>query len=43
MKEFIDPICGMKVDPETAAAKFESEDETVYFCSKGCFEKYKKQ
>lgn len=33
---FIDPICGMTVKPETAAAKYEAETgETVYFCSAG--------
>ena len=40
---FIDPICGMKVKPETAAGKLEHGGETIYFCSKGCLEKYKKQ
>ncbi len=42
-KEFIDPICGMTVKPETAAGKFEDKGETIYFCSKGCLEKYKTQ
>ncbi|HSK73494.1 MAG TPA: HAD-IC family P-type ATPase, partial [Pyrinomonadaceae bacterium] len=41
--EYIDPICGMKVKPETAAGSLEYNGETVYFCSKGCLEKYKKQ
>jgi P-type Cu+ transporter len=42
--KFIDPICGMTVTPETAAGKYEREDEEiVYFCSKGCLEKYKNQ
>lgn len=40
---FTDPICGMKVLPETAAGKLEHNGETVYFCSKGCLEKFKKQ
>ena len=42
-QEFIDPICGMKVSPETAAASFEFGGKTTYFCSKGCYEKFKKQ
>ena len=43
-REYIDPICGMTVKPETAAAKYETKSgETVYFCSNGCLEKYKKQ
>ncbi|GAA4154195.1 hypothetical protein GCM10022286_01430 [Gryllotalpicola daejeonensis] len=31
-----DPVCGMTVSPETAAASFEHEGETYYFCSRGC-------
>ncbi|MCB1025646.1 MAG: HAD-IC family P-type ATPase, partial [Acidobacteria bacterium] len=42
-KEHIDPICGMTVDPETAAGSLEHEGETFYFCSKGCLEKYNEQ
>jgi P-type Cu+ transporter len=41
--DFIDPICGMTVSPETAAASFELGGKTTYFCSSGCFEKFKKQ
>ena len=41
--KFIDPICGMKVSPEKAAGKLEQNGETIYFCSKGCEDKYKKQ
>ncbi len=41
--EFIDPICGMTVAPETAAGSLEHDGKTVYFCSKGCLKKYKKQ
>ncbi len=41
--KYIDPICGMTVAPETAAGSLEHNGETIYFCSKGCFEKYKKQ
>lgn len=40
---FTDPICGMKVAPETAAAKIEYNGEIVYFCSNSCLEKLKKQ
>ena len=36
----IDPVCGMKVDPSTAAASVEFEGETYYFCSKGCAKKF---
>ncbi|MEM2975779.1 MAG: copper-translocating P-type ATPase [Candidatus Bathyarchaeia archaeon] len=37
----IDPVCGMKVEPETASGKVEHEDLVVYFCSKSCEEKFK--
>jgi Cu+-exporting ATPase len=32
----IDPICGMKIDPATAAATREHDGTTFYFCNKGC-------
>ena len=31
-----DPVCGMDVDPETAAGKSEYKGQTYYFCSPGC-------
>lgn len=31
-----DPICGMDVDPKTAAGKSEYKGQTYYFCSVGC-------
>jgi len=31
-----DPVCGMKVDPKSAAAQFEFEGKTYYFCAPGC-------
>ncbi len=40
---FIDPICGMTISPESAAGNLEHNGETFYFCSKGCLEKFKKQ
>ncbi|MBO1030246.1 heavy metal translocating P-type ATPase [Tessaracoccus sp. SD287] len=32
----VDPICGMKIDPSTAAAQREHEGTTFYFCSAHC-------
>ena len=32
----IDPVCKMKVDPETAPAKTEYQGQTYYFCAPGC-------
>lgn len=31
-----DPICGMQVDPRTAAGQSEYQGQTYYFCSPGC-------
>lgn len=31
-----DPVCGMTVDPATAAASAEYEGRTYYFCSQNC-------
>ena len=31
-----DPVCGMMVDPATAAARYEYEGKTYYFCAPGC-------
>ena len=35
-----DPICGMKVDPETAVHKSVKDGQTIYFCSAGCKKKF---
>ncbi|HEX8738215.1 MAG TPA: heavy metal translocating P-type ATPase, partial [Pyrinomonadaceae bacterium] len=39
--EFIDPVCGMSVAPETAAGKYDFQGQTFYFCSAGCLNKFK--
>jgi signal transduction histidine kinase/YHS domain-containing protein len=31
-----DPVCGMEIDPQTAAGKSEYNGQTYYFCSTGC-------
>ncbi|HSJ52976.1 MAG TPA: YHS domain-containing protein [Anaerolineae bacterium] len=31
-----DPVCGMMVDPKTAAGKSEYKGQTYYFCAMGC-------
>lgn len=31
-----DPVCGMQVDPNRAAAKRDVQGRTYYFCSQGC-------
>lgn len=35
-KQHIDPFCGMKVDPETAAGKSRYKNINYYFCAAGC-------
>jgi Cu+-exporting ATPase len=37
-----DPICGMNVEPEKAAAKLEHAGKSYYFCSTGCARKFEK-
>jgi Cu+-exporting ATPase len=36
MATTIDPVCGMEVDPATAAGSSEHAGQTYYFCSTGC-------
>jgi Cu+-exporting ATPase len=36
----IDPVCGMTIDPETAAGKSTRDGQTYYFCSPGCQEQF---
>ena len=36
----IDPVCKMTVAPETAAAEFDHEGTTYYFCMPGCRDKF---
>src|SRR5262245_51014779 len=36
MNVAIDPICGMTVEPESAAGKYEHDGQTYYFCSQYC-------
>ena len=35
-----DPVCGMTVDPEKAAAKAEHAGKTYYFCAPGCARRF---
>ena len=38
----IDPVCGMEVDPATAAGTSEYQGTTYYFCSVGCKRQFDK-
>jgi YHS domain-containing protein len=35
-----DPVCGMKVDEPKAAGKSDYQNQTYYFCSTGCKQKF---
>jgi P-type Cu+ transporter len=37
----IDPVCGMTVDPTTAAGSYPYKDKTYYFCNPSCEQKFK--
>ncbi|MEQ1793518.1 MAG: heavy metal translocating P-type ATPase, partial [Nitrospira sp.] len=37
----IDPICGMTVEPETAAGRFDYKGETYYFCATACLAQFR--
>jgi Cu+-exporting ATPase len=37
----IDPVCGMKVTEASAAAAWEHDGKTYYFCSTGCFDRFR--
>src|SRR5512145_165364 len=38
----IDPVCGMTVDPRTAAGSYEFRGTTYYFCNPTCLVRFKK-
>jgi Cu+-exporting ATPase len=36
-----DPVCGMQVNPQTAALRHTFKNRTYYFCNPGCLEKFR--
>ena len=38
-----DPVCGMEIDPKTAAGKSEYQGQTYYFCCSGCKKSFDKE
>jgi Cu+-exporting ATPase len=36
----VDPVCGMKVDPHSAAGSIEHDEKDYYFCSKHCLDQF---
>ncbi len=39
----VDPVCGMTVKPDSAAGSFVYDNETYYFCSKHCLQKFRQE
>jgi len=37
----IDPVCGMRVNPATAAGHYDYRGTTYYFCGRSCLERFK--
>ena len=35
-----DPVCGMEITPDKAAASSQFNGKTYYFCSTGCKQKF---
>ena len=40
MARVTDPVCGMTIESETAAAQSQHEGRTYYFCAVGCKEQF---
>ena len=38
-----DPVCGMSVEPQSAAGSAEHDGKTYYFCSASCREQFQKE
>lgn len=43
MKRMRDPVCGMTVDPQTAAGWLDYQGERYYFCRQHCLDKFREQ
>lgn len=37
----IDPVCGMTIDPATAAGRYEYQGKTYYFCALSCLARFR--
>src|SRR5438128_11603850 len=37
----VDAVCGMRVDPATAAHRYEYQGKSFYFCCQHCLEKFR--
>jgi Cu+-exporting ATPase len=41
MSPAVDPVCGMTVDPSTAAGSYDYEGTRYYFCNPSCLARFK--
>ncbi len=41
MAMVVDPVCGMRIESDEAAATIEHEGTTLYFCSQACHDAFK--
>ena len=39
----VDPVCGMRLSPKTAAFAYKHEGENYYFCASGCLHQFKEK
>ena len=39
-KKFVDPVCGMSVNPEQTDIEATVDGQTYYFCAEGCREAF---
>jgi YHS domain-containing protein len=40
MAMVMDPVCGMRIDPDDAAATAEYDGMTYYFCAQSCHDAF---
>jgi Cu+-exporting ATPase len=41
VREVVDPVCGMTIDPADAAGHYEYRGQTYYFCCDSCLEQFR--
>src|SRR5436190_14936786 len=41
MRPAMDPVCGMTIDPQTAAGSMDYNGRTYFFCSVGCLNRFR--
>lgn len=39
----VDPVCGMNINPESAAGSYEHNGQTYYFCSAHCLNRFRQE